>query len=411
MAVSGVAGNQTQTKRVLALFDELRRDRSTQRAAAIDAQFYWRCCRLDFVAAVEPLRQHYEQVSEDLRIKCDAALGMLAGAEEPASPVDPQTDLPHGLAKWEAVWERMTRLMDAADALSLAAKGHDETARAAAARLAAAAGSVKSAFAVATQWRETVAFPFPPPRDTDQEPAPRGGRRLSPFARRVLAVSQEFRLPYHAVLGHVTGESDIIGPVAFDLIASGGGTDVSVQLDVYSSEVSGQFVEGSLWGYSLGYEAATRERTHRLGTEPGDHPGFRPREAGEVSIRMSFELKTDRSSNQPFVRITSALPFPPRGVLANAYEAVVVGGEGWAGVLPGPANNQQPETALRTWAVGLLAAAGWDTNDAIRAVTERAGWDNYVSQERFNQDRRLLVERFPAARAHLFRRRRPPPAP
>ena len=171
-------------------------------------------------------------------------------------------------------------------------------------------------------------------------------------------------------------------------------TILGFSLDVFNGDWDGETVAWLLDAIAATYLDRTPDRMPR-----------------STTVQLAFEFREDPVARRPFVRATTTLPLPPADVVKAAYDAVVVRQEKWARKLTTSqvANQQQPETAVRTWAVGLLAAAGMDTNEAIWRVKERAGGDQLITQERFNQDRRLLVQRFPAAEPYVFRRPRPAP--
>ncbi len=111
----------------------------------------------------------------------------------------------------------------------------------------------------------------------------------------------------------------------------------------------------------------------------------------------------DGASCFPYVAVDVELPLPPEGVVAREYDALVRARRGWHRDLPGGGSRQDKEVAVRTWAVGLLVAAGQPVNDAMDAVARRIGLVG-VTQTRFGQDRQKLLERVPEAKPYLFAR-------
>jgi hypothetical protein len=389
MVPSRGAHDPAQTERVLGLLDQLIGN-GTTRVEAIDDEFYWRCCRLDFVAAVEPLRQRYRRACETLQAKCERARGLLRAARSSSPlqllspPLAPVADsrlgdvTPHALIA--ALSEEFGRIFRT---------GADEPIQISP-ELTTAMDVYCDALAAYVELMPEIMprFDFEP-EDFDSSENEPGS--LPPIARQTLEVSRAYGLPYSTVLLHVTMGAPV--SLLYDCRVECSNPDDRdtfdlVQLDVYSAGLTGEWVASFLHAYC----SVTERRFPR------------PSPARDDAIQVRFDLKTDLVSNVPFLRVTVGLPLPPQDVLSRAYDAVVCERHRWDKLLLQAANRQRPETALRTWAVGLLIGAGWDTNEAIRVVTERAGWDRYVSQERFNQDRRLLVERMPAARDHLFRR-------
>jgi hypothetical protein len=111
----------------------------------------------------------------------------------------------------------------------------------------------------------------------------------------------------------------------------------------------------------------------------------------------------------PYVEMVVGLPLPPLGVLAHLYEAVVRGQYQWHHQLAGTVSRQYTDVAIRTWTVGLLISRTVDKPmgflDAMRAyedATLRPG----VTQVKFGDNRKELIERVPEARDYVFARKR-----
>jgi hypothetical protein len=114
---------------------------------------------------------------------------------------------------------------------------------------------------------------------------------------------------------------------------------------------------------------------------------------------------TEGAINPPFVELAVPLPLPPEGIIAREYEAIVRGG-GWHLDLAGEATRQDPLTAVRTWAIGLLLWNGETAATAIPRVTGRLRITE-VSQQKFGQDRQVLLRRVPEAEDFLRAKRAP----
>ncbi len=139
-----------------------------------------------------------------------------------------------------------------------------------------------------------------------------------------------------------------------------------------------------------------------------------------VSVRLDFDLVDSPEAageygeggphlRLPFVPIVAYVPLHPAGTIGREYEAIVRDLKQWHLALPGVASRQDKEVAVRTWAVGLLMAAGERFTAAMREVCHQADLPE-VSQTRFGQDRQRLVERVPEAAAHLYAREEQPRA-
>jgi hypothetical protein len=119
----------------------------------------------------------------------------------------------------------------------------------------------------------------------------------------------------------------------------------------------------------------------------------------EDAVRVPF----DRAERYPCILVIVEFPLPSPGTVAREYDAIVRDQKQWHLALPGATSRQDKEVALRTWAVGLLVAAGVRFAVTMRDVCARGTLDE-VSQARFGQDRQRLVERVPEAAEYLFAR-------
>jgi hypothetical protein len=124
-----------------------------------------------------------------------------------------------------------------------------------------------------------------------------------------------------------------------------------------------------------------------------------------VSVRFSLIASTpEKSTNAtPSVEVSVPYPLPPKDAIAREYDALVRGEMAWHLRLPGGGTRQEKETALRTWAVGLLMAAGAPFGSAMDLASQRASLAE-VSQTRFGQDRQRLLERVPEALDFIYAR-------
>jgi len=189
----------------------------------------------------------------------------------------------------------------------------------------------------------------------------------------------------------------------------GGG--VELHLRVYSGAWTGAQVEDEL------RRLADDAQVRRFVAAPG------PPEDG-IAVRLAFafvdgggdlgDLAADGQPRSPYVEVVAPVPLPPAGTVAREYDALVREARRWHLALPGGGSKQEKEVAVRTWAVGLLVAAGELFSEAMHAVAgredgapvghtraDRAGLTP-VGQTRFGQDRQKLVERVPEARPYLF---------
>jgi hypothetical protein len=97
----------------------------------------------------------------------------------------------------------------------------------------------------------------------------------------------------------------------------------------------------------------------------------------------------------PMVVIAVAEPLPPKSVIAEYYDRVVIEQRQWNLHLLGAANGQNVPTAIRTWAVALLMKTGLEHRLAMDAVTD-LGLKG-PTQTKYGRDRKLLLTRVPEA--------------
>ncbi len=179
----------------------------------------------------------------------------------------------------------------------------------------------------------------------------------------------------------------------------GAGGGPAARLRVFSGAWGGQQVEDELRRL-----VASWPRWIMEDPEPGE---------GDVALRVGFALVDEararadpfgeEPTSYPYVEVAAAFPLPPQGAVAREYDAIVRGLRRWHERLPGAGSRQEKAVAIRTWAVGLLVAAGEPFGGAMQAVAGRIG-DVPVSQTRFGQDRQKLVERVPEAGPYVFTR-------
>ncbi len=199
------------------------------------------------------------------------------------------------------------------------------------------------------------------------------------------------------------------GPGPVGVLADG-----RLRLRVFSPAFDGKRVARFFWD-----EWRQREETGEAGRaviEPMTSDSAPP-----TGLSLGHVLATEAPYTEaPYIEVVLPLPPPPAEHIAAAYDAfAAMARNGGTVVWPSnaSANNQTSKVALRTWAVGLLITPSdlnpkpMETAQAIPLVAEMAGWDpervspERVSQMRFQQDRALLVQRFPEAKQSLKRER------
>jgi len=184
---------------------------------------------------------------------------------------------------------------------------------------------------------------------------------------------------------------------------SGGDGGMTLYLKIFSGAWTGAEVEA---------EVRRQDPDRSMWLDSG---GPKDEPDGDVRLAIDFAFADEAraraeadgdSSRFPFVLVTIPLPGPPAGVIAREYKALVCDQRGWHLGLPGGGTRQEKEVALRTWAVGLLMTHGMGFGEAMQIVCQGVG-PVEVSQTRFGQDRKRLVERVPEAAPYLFARRIP----
>jgi hypothetical protein len=133
----------------------------------------------------------------------------------------------------------------------------------------------------------------------------------------------------------------------------------------------------------------------------------------DLSLRLRFTLgDAERARGEafaddpprfPYILVEVPLPLPPEQVIAREYEALVREQRAWHLELHGSGSRQDKEVAIRTWTVGLLVGIGVAVNDAIGDVHIQLDLGD-ITQARFGQDRKRLLERVPEAEPYVFSR-------
>jgi hypothetical protein len=141
------------------------------------------------------------------------------------------------------------------------------------------------------------------------------------------------------------------------------------------------------------------------------HPIERKELDETVKIRVSFafadetqaraDARSDDPPRFPYVLVEAPLPLPPEKTIEREYDVLVREQRHWHRALPGGENRQEKEVAVRTWTLGLLIRQGETFNHAQAAMHERLQLGD-ITQTRFGQDRKRLIERVPEARPYLF---------
>jgi hypothetical protein len=186
----------------------------------------------------------------------------------------------------------------------------------------------------------------------------------------------------------------------FRVDASGGTAQPPIlRLKVFSGAWTGKHVEE---------EARRTVNASRYGSLEAPHGTY-----VDVSVRLSFafgdearargEATSDDHPRFPYILVEVPLPLPPEQTIAREYEALVRVQRGWHLDLPGSGSRQEKEVAIRTWTIGLLVATGMAVNDAIEIMHLQLNLGD-ITQTRFGQDRKRLLERVPEAGPYLFSR-------
>jgi hypothetical protein len=103
----------------------------------------------------------------------------------------------------------------------------------------------------------------------------------------------------------------------------------------------------------------------------------------------------------PYVAVHVPFPLPPAGVMAHTYDAIVRDAHAWHLELPGGVPSRQERiVAIRTWAIALLMAHGMRFGAAQHVLGQHCGLPD-ISQSRFSEDRRRLLQRVPEAQPYL----------
>lgn len=203
MALLSSNRDSPQTQRVLTLLDELVSGETT-RVAAIDGEFYWRCCRLDFVAAIEPLRDQYRQDCMKFQKECDQVVRYLQVAAGSTAPPLNSHHSPSTAGGW---WEGNTPTKIAAELFIDYQRVRQVMGADKASPMTKEMSIAEKAFTMALRsftdlLRQTQQFfDFEPNEldDANDDTTP-----LSPFGEKVLTIARTFTLTYSSVLLHIT---------------------------------------------------------------------------------------------------------------------------------------------------------------------------------------------------------------
>lgn len=174
------------------------------------------------------------------------------------------------------------------------------------------------------------------------------------------------------------------------------GVEHWVSAYVFSPGVKGEEIEGHFRRLALGDLEDDKPQTEF------DDPNL---PAGTELIKVSVRfLGAGAGTLGPSIEITARLPLPPEGLVAEIFDRVVAK-NGWRDrlvELTGVANGQEPRTAIRTWATGLLTMAGVPYQKACEMVLDALGDVRpYLERSQFYADRNLLLSRVPQATKYL----------
>lgn len=197
-------------------------------------------------------------------------------------------------------------------------------------------------------------------------------------------------------------------------VFSGAWTGADVEREVQQSLIETDTLEGVDLEHPSEFDTLRIQRVHAA------RPPLPT--ATSASIRIEFRLVHHRDAVEgdgdephtkhtgherdavgPYVEVLVPYPPPPPGTVGREYDAVVRDRHQWHLLLPGAVSRQDKEVAVRTWAVGLLVGTGLRFGSAMRLVSHRCETPE-VSQTRFTQDRKRLLERVPEATPYLFAR-------
>jgi hypothetical protein len=244
-------------------------------------------------------------------------------------------------------------------------------------------------------------------------------------ARELFAVGRSFadQLP-RFVRQHYSGRRRI--PMRAPMTITPLGQGITLAIRIWSRSVTGNDLEAFIWSdhppnpYVAPYNVPD---SSPVSPEVDDRitQDIEPRPISQASLQIHFDLVTtlpaslaaeppSQREEPPFIQITVRLPFPPRGVIGPAYDAIVRKQHQWHLQLLGGESRQEKTTAIWTWATGLLVASGEDFYDARWEVENQTSMhppSRPPSRAWFEKSRTKLIERVPEANDYLYRRRRP----
>jgi hypothetical protein len=173
---------------------------------------------------------------------------------------------------------------------------------------------------------------------------------------------------------------------------------LTLQLKVFSGTWTGSQVE----------DEVRRQAPQRLGIWDSDDALDGRLTSLHVDIRFTFVAAEEPSDWLPeerdrgaYILVEVPIPLPPVESIAREYDGIVRGTNKWHESLPGVRSIQDNVVALRTWSVGLLMSDGASFAEAMASTSRRLNVLE-VTQTRFGQDRKRLLERVPEAETYLF---------
>jgi hypothetical protein len=219
-------------------------------------------------------------------------------------------------------------------------------------------------------------------------------------------------------------------PVDYPIIFRSGKTHEELRQDAHTCISIG--IRNSRWR-GIDVETALRDHLRRFAesSEKGIHYLERLQERSEQQANTGFGIAfsffgknalrleaewihkptgEDRhfSVESPVIVCTTPYPLAPEGLIAAAYDHIVVTSRRWHEHLygHGEKSRQEPETAIRTWAIGLLQGMGKRRIDAEAATFDRLGLVGRIAEPQYNKDRQNLIGRVPEAKPYVFGRPR-----
>jgi hypothetical protein len=97
--------------------------------------------------------------------------------------------------------------------------------------------------------------------------------------------------------------------------------------------------------------------------------------------------------DQARIELQVDFPLPPKQLVADFYDTVVIRERRWHEWLPDRQHYQTSKVAIRTWAVGLLNRGGMKQEDAIETVSTMLGMKPVTPSTYASKDRPQLCNR------------------